>query len=182
MLIPNFSAVALWNTELVGQISDGAWENSRPYDHYKFWCNVAVKYSPEQITAHNKRGRFVAPEQPSPYVMKKNKYNFLKLMEYIGDRILAIGRMARACEAVDYIHDDEALYNVLRAGEYMPETLEKYYAELTMAPTRDKYSDKYILAVPSNVAVAFYKTAYTLKDFKNDLADIKYVMLYAHNS
>ena len=31
-------AEALWDYEILGQLSDGLWENSRPYGHWKFWA------------------------------------------------------------------------------------------------------------------------------------------------
>ena len=40
--LPTASAAALFEHELVGQFSDGMWENARPYDHWKFWCNLKV--------------------------------------------------------------------------------------------------------------------------------------------
>lgn len=35
-------AVVLWKHEVTGQISDGAWENARPLEHWKFWCDAEV--------------------------------------------------------------------------------------------------------------------------------------------
>ena len=68
--------VALWNEELVGQLSDGMWENSRPHDHWKPWCNAEVI-----IDATNVGRDFWA---------QKDSYNFHALIEYVGDRMLAI--------------------------------------------------------------------------------------------
>ena len=36
------AAANLFASEITGQISDGAWENARPLDHWKFWCNAEV--------------------------------------------------------------------------------------------------------------------------------------------
>ena len=38
----NNEAACLFATEITGQLSDGRWENTRPYDHWKFWCNAEV--------------------------------------------------------------------------------------------------------------------------------------------
>lgn len=37
-------AAALWKHEIQGQLSDGAWENSKPRDHWHFWsrCEPVV--------------------------------------------------------------------------------------------------------------------------------------------
>lgn len=34
--LANVAQVVLFNEELAGQISDGVWENSRPFNHYKW--------------------------------------------------------------------------------------------------------------------------------------------------
>ena len=41
----NETQEALWQFELVGQISDGAWENSKPYHHWKSWCRANTYFS-----------------------------------------------------------------------------------------------------------------------------------------
>ncbi len=33
---------ALFDHEIKGQLSDGQWENSRPLNHYKVWCDAEV--------------------------------------------------------------------------------------------------------------------------------------------
>jgi hypothetical protein len=33
---------ALFECELQGQLSDGYWENARPYDHWQPWCRASV--------------------------------------------------------------------------------------------------------------------------------------------
>lgn len=38
----NEMQVVLWNEELIGQLSDGNWENSRPYEHWKRPCRAEV--------------------------------------------------------------------------------------------------------------------------------------------
>lgn len=32
----------LFEGEIKGQLSDGAWQNSRPYDHQKSWCEADI--------------------------------------------------------------------------------------------------------------------------------------------
>jgi len=77
----------LWDNELTGQISDGMWENTRPYDHYRFWCKVVSFVNPDNIGVTGAR-------------YEKRNYNFLNkdLLSIIGDRMCY---MARLCEILD---------------------------------------------------------------------------------
>lgn len=42
LFLRNNDQVALFKEELVGQLSDGAWENSSPYDHWKGWSDAEL--------------------------------------------------------------------------------------------------------------------------------------------
>jgi len=42
----NEAQVALWKKELCGQISDGFWENARPYGHYEEITSADVQAGP----------------------------------------------------------------------------------------------------------------------------------------
>jgi len=39
----------LWHVEITGQLSDGMWENSRPYDHYQPWCDATTSVLPTYV-------------------------------------------------------------------------------------------------------------------------------------
>jgi hypothetical protein len=64
----------LLECELKGQISDGYWENSKPYDHYKQPCKSTVVVDPNNI------GMDFFPSR---------KYNFSapSLLEVVGERM-----------------------------------------------------------------------------------------------
>jgi hypothetical protein len=63
--------------ELDGQISDGMWENARPYDHWKVWCEARVVVDPTNV------GR--------DFWAMKDNYNLTSrlLLEVVGDRMIA---------------------------------------------------------------------------------------------
>lgn len=44
--VRTLSQAAIFEHELKGQLSDGHWENSRPADHWKNWCEATVLCSP----------------------------------------------------------------------------------------------------------------------------------------
>ena len=72
---------ALYKHELLGQISDGMWENSRPWDHWKSPCNAEVK---------------IDAENPRRVGRRTRKYNFTdgQLLEWVGDRMIILANMA----------------------------------------------------------------------------------------
>jgi len=56
----NERQVTLYECELKGQISDGYWENARPYDHWKIMCRAEAKVG----------------EPLGPNFWPKRRYNF----------------------------------------------------------------------------------------------------------
>ena len=72
----------LWE-ELDGQISDGYWENARPYNHWRVWCRATVIVDPVNVGRN--------------FYAEKDNYNFnsSELLEWVGDRMLA------SCQEID---------------------------------------------------------------------------------
>lgn len=79
------SQAALFSNELQGQISDGAWENAGPVDHWKFWCDLSVK-----VDDSNPR---IVAEGYCP----RNTYgiNRKDLLEVVGSRMMSIAVVAK---------------------------------------------------------------------------------------
>ena len=79
----NAVQAALYNEELAGQISDGCWENSRPYGHWRVMTDA----------------KGVCEEGPlGPNFRPRRKYNFNNnlLVEVCGERMIAMARKAGA--------------------------------------------------------------------------------------
>ena len=79
---------SMFKHELKGQFSDGMWENTRPDDHWKFWCNLVVQVQ----SPHS------APigVQSMEWCVKKNYgINRKELLECVGDRMMSQAIMAR---------------------------------------------------------------------------------------
>lgn len=74
------AAANLFNEEITGQLSDGAWENTRPLDHWRYWCNaeVVVDFKP----CHE------------GWPMKTN-YNLYSLKKYVKDQLLNAIRITK---------------------------------------------------------------------------------------
>lgn len=62
--------------EMLGQLSDGRWENSRPRDHWQPWCRATLIVDPENV------GR--------DFWVQCDGYNFREkeLLEIVGERML----------------------------------------------------------------------------------------------
>lgn len=59
----------LFDCELSGQLSDGQWENTEPYDHWEAWCNAET---------------IVATDIGRDFDVKKQGYGFTR-KEFLGD-------------------------------------------------------------------------------------------------
>lgn len=168
MTFTSSTAVALWNNEVSGQISDGMWENSTPHDHWQFWCRLNVVVGVEDKID-------VADE--AKYSCRKNAYALTRLHQEKFDdgtyvlrtRMLACGRMARAGA-------DPTDRNPLHASEYMPATLEEFRAAKAEGKWEHDFIAKYMDSVSDELAVKYYAAEYTMKDMNADLASIKKVM------
>jgi len=160
MTLPSRTAVALWVTELAGQISDGMWENSGPRDHWKFWCNLTVV--PGDVASLDTCGEWV----------RKNAYNFAGLYEYVGDRMLANARMAKAGA-------DPTDRQLCETGQYMPPTLAEFHANKASGKWEYDFVNKYMDRVSDELAEAFYEATYTMKEMRADIKLIKATMKHA---
>ena len=161
MTFPSPSAVALWTNELSGQLSDGMWENTRPLDHWKFWCRLYVNVGPAKLVTENR------------HACRKTSYNFNALIELLGDRMLACGRLAKAgCDPTDRA--------LLHLAESLPKTLEEYRECLVTGKFPAAWCGDDLAKMPLDLVLAFYETEYTLKDLKADFKLIKSVMKQAH--
>lgn len=99
-------AAALFEHEIMGQLSDGMWENTRPSDHWKFWHDSEIIVD----------GKVGYEHLSYKYVIKKNNYNIAALKQHVGDRMQAIvtaAKMNKNPELAEYIVD-EHFRNVLK--------------------------------------------------------------------
>lgn len=155
------SLAALWNWELTGQFSDGMWENTRPYDHWKIWSNLTVKEGPNVIGF--------------PYHPMKDNYNLHGLIPINGDRMLAYGRMGKAI----------GVEGVLKLGcevrciieDFPSEVFDlKEFKEKMIAMYSYRNDEYYWKGLTQEMVNAFYEVTYTSKEMNGDLKTIKGMM------
>ena len=135
----------LFICELRGQISDGNWENSRPYNHWKVPCSATVVVDPvkQGIDFYSRR------------------YNFAdsRLLEVVSDRMLMFCR-AR----IQYPNVSEEAIRALDNGDWI-------WKDESGSPYRDHLIE---LGINSKVEADAVRTrletiAYTMKDLRRDL-------------
>jgi len=163
IVLSTFSAAFIWEGEIVGQLSDGMWENAAPFDHWKFWHNLNVKVD-ATVKPHVEGNSTWAD---------KTGYNIAGLYECVGDRMLATGRMGRALEKLGYgVPPESVARGELR---HVCEDMAKMqYTEFLTAKEKDNAVR--LAKVSLEVAASFYSTVYTMRDLRNDVRDIKIAM------
>lgn len=152
IFLPTATARAVWEHEILGQMSDGQWENSTPSGHWIFWQKMEVA-SGEPHTE--------ADRSPT-----KDSYALTALISNIGDRMVALGRLAEAGAT-----DGKAFH----ASEYMPKTYEEFMKGKAEGFKPD-YIAKYMEVVTPEMAKKFYESKYNENDLRRDLALIKKAM------
>lgn len=156
--LPTFSAQAIWTDEILGQLSDGMWENSRPLGHWKFWQNLEVVTGAPAVT------------RAFGCWAKKTAYNLAALYEYVGGRILAQGRMAKACELLGVPY-------VPGCAEYLDEmTTEEFLRGKATGAWKYDFLAGYFDKMPEELERAFRVAKYTTKDRNADIKAIKAAM------
>lgn len=148
-----FSAAMIWKNEVLGQMSDGMWENSSPDDHWEFWHSLDVAVGPEDKVVTD-----------TPYLCKKTGYNIAGLYEYVVDRMLAVGRFGRATQRIDEGRDAEYLEHV------------KDMAEFTAKRQSSDWISTHLNKISFEDAEEYFLTDYDMSDLRADVRRIKKAM------
>jgi hypothetical protein len=151
--------LVLWKNELTGQLSDGKWENARPHNHCKEWCDCTVEVDPVQ--------------QGTSWWPHKTNYNFLDpmLLDILAERMrlyVVIGRCYGhdKVELLEYLFETGAAADVTQArsepkADQWPAMHFKQAREAGFDPNE----------VQGKVLGAMHM--YNLKQLKKDLKEIK---------
>jgi len=137
----------LLKNELMGQISDGAWENSGPRDHWKDVTSADVVVDPVS--------------QGFDGFYPRRSYQFSRVIEYVGDRMLT---QARARILFPDLTDDTLKY--IDYGDWVWKETGAHYDEVRSALAtvgiKDSESRKAVLEQINAVN-------YTEKELRKDL-------------
>jgi hypothetical protein len=177
---PTRSACAVWRSEILGQMSDGMWENTAPGDHWVFWHRLrTVVNVGAPASVKMDEGKY------APY-NQKTSYGISGLYDIIGDRMVAFGRMGRVLstlvdidivESPDYdtrYGKDSTFDACVHAAEYLQEMgLDKFLEEKASGVYSKPWTERYLKAVDEETARRFFSTKYDMKDLKADVKLIK---------
>lgn len=138
----NKAQLALWKYELLGQLSDGHWENSRPFNHWQDWHQAKALVDPSNV------GRNFYPI--------RERYNFANkdLLEVVDGRMIGYVRL------------------VLQLGEGIIERANLRWAVGCDGKLERSSRDKMGAEDAGIVVRALENEVYTLKDLKRDLRDM----------
>jgi len=164
----NERQVTLYECELKGQISDGHWENARPYGHWKIMCNAEARVG----------------EPLGPNFWPRRRYNFAAkdLIDVVGHRMLFQVKLKILYPSLSYqaIEDLDILVDC--------ETGEPRVKLLIERAASDPYWRKRITMAKQNLGVTTDEelidavtrvvefTGYTLTELKKDLKDMSRIV------
>ena len=135
---PTAALLALWEHEIAGQLSDGAWENTAPHNHWRFWSDIEKSVSPDG------QWKFVKVAGAG-YPTKRTGYNLLTLIDpkfvdlsermraYYVDGLMELG-LGRHAEY--YVgHDFNQVIKLKESCPWLKEEIEKMQADGTLIDT-----------------------------------------------
>jgi hypothetical protein len=164
MYFPTSSAVLLWMWEIKGQLSDGMWENTRPFNHCSFWFNLKVKVGPSAVNSTN-------------YCVKKT-YNIGGLKQHVGGRMLKFAKFGKANNVNHIEMGSEVRCIVEEFPAQGPFNLEEFKANMIKS-SNWRSAEYYWKGLTQEMVDNYYKVKYTEIDLNNDIRYIKDTLLKA---
>ena len=161
IFLPTYSAIVLWKDHIIGQMSDGAWENSNPQDHWIYWSNLEPRLGQPQV-------------QSSGHPIKEG-YNLVSLIQYTGDEMIASGRMAKALGPFSLDLGSYTRSVIESFPKDGPFNFNKYKAD-TIAKNDWRKNEDYWKGLDQEAIDAFYRTKYDEGDLRKDLRIIREAM------
>jgi hypothetical protein len=172
--VATLSQKNLFDCEISGQLSDGAWENTKPYDHWEPWGKSTIKV-----------GTSVGRDFP----VKKDGYNLGSLLQYVGDRMLSFGAAGSTGWDLTNSSDDQYAVEYFFAAN-SPADLERkvlsgdfdqHFKEFTEKNLSNSYMSKYVKIAEKNKKHLHdtwdaIKSRYGIRQLSKDLTEISKAM------
>lgn len=154
LTLKNETQKLLFTQEIVGQLSDGRWENTRPLGHWKPWSDCEV---------------VVGTEVGRNFRVIKDNYNLTEssLLEIIGERMVNMVKIKFAVPQLD----DESIREIADTDF---ESLERYAR--SEKSHNDFYSRRLAKVHQYKLEIIEAKNnehLYSMKDLRHDLREIK---------
>ena len=163
LFLENVAQAAIFAFEISGQLSDGHWENARPYNHWDWICNLRFN-----INENNELG-YKGPQHKNYMV-----YKFLNMLvsgkegyEW-GIRVYQAAKLATVYPDMENNLENSYIGYI---AEGLPETKEMEFEEFVAktvkkSPWRSEYFEK--AKFTREIYDAYYASDYSIRDFKND--------------
>lgn len=166
LYLTNMSQACLFEMEVSGQISDGKWENSRPYNHWEWICNVDMKLSDEnsyygqyrtkKYNIKNLFNEFMKYIKGEDFPWPMRMYYYAKFGTLLDPKYInELDGLRSFIEEIGYHENINTLEDLKND---MPEYLQKYW------------KDEYDKIFSTENIQQFRNSQYSIKDLKRDLA------------
>ncbi len=144
--------VALYKGMLIGQMSDGAWENSGPMDHWRPMSQAEVRVG-----------------KPGMNFSPRRTYGFVNLLNYVGDEMLDLARATKAYPNVDLSQLNHAIpYVVESKPEALKDDWQKKYVDAILKATGEADINQFLAKVNGQ--------PYGMGELRKDLRGIQNVV------
>ena len=176
--VQNVAQKVLLDTELLGQFSDGYWENSRN-ESWRYLDNV-------EIAKDEKCGVYFEDHKPFDY--KGYSVNNSTLLEYVGDRMLVKTRAARYLnlsvmgEGLESIIESNSICKKVENNEEVTEEdinkiIQSYLSDSDFWVKRAKLFIQEMKEIGTQHLIrALNDTSYNMKEMRKDLREITKIL------
>jgi len=176
-LLPNKGIKAIFDNEIKGQLSDGAWENAQPYNHWQFWCmlDTAVSATGEFDFVKNgsvqdfhelySKWYYNMPAKRTGYnlstlVSKDCDLSYRMRSYYVDGMYYDIGRSIEIfVDSNGSVKTEASIVELCKQSEYWQKIVSKSLKDRPIAEFLADFTNKY--------------NSYTRKQLLKDLKDIK---------
>jgi len=174
-------AMALFCAELLGQISDGKYENSRPQNHWEWVGNVTCELGDEPgYVGPTHRLRYNLDEWPG-YIKKGGDWAFAGRVLTYGKLALAMDKAGVAPKSIDALEfesvvcfaeimEEEQFTDTKAIDEWAEQQMKEQYPRFD---AKQWNAGKYKKYITDDVVKNFTELTYTERDLKADLQDMK---------
>ena len=188
----NASAMCLYNWEMSGQLSDGKYENSRPFDHWKWICEIVnmIVDGKKGIEGHSwNRGMYQFGKYRKKYNLNEWFSKYIKGWRKDGidrymwaTRIIAYGKFGKIYPELTYeqmsnIHGVEILLESLQMqieqGEKNPEVLFNKVTDFSTCQWREEYYNRCKDYFTKEFVKKFVELNYDIKECKVDVKSME---------
>ena len=188
----NTSAMCLYNWEMEGQLSDGKYENSRPFDHWKWVCEVEnmIVDGKKGIEGHSwNRGMYQFGKYRKKYNLNEWFSKYIKgwrkdgIDEYMwATRIIAYGKFGKIYPELTYeqmqnIHGVEILLESLQLaienGEKNSEVLFNKVTDFSTCQWIEEYYNRSKDYFTKEFVKKFVELNYDIKECKVDVKSME---------